>query len=156
MKRNDVLGVGAAASILLFSSAWLTGYWDNRLVSWVGIFTVITISSGVAWFTREKHSDYKSIAKSSALFSIAVYIGASLLGLIVVRWAHGSWDPELSNTTEGVLSKIFSNFPGSFMRNILHPSLYAMVIGSLLLSIWSALGSSFLPIPQEKTKKGRK
>lgn len=157
MKRNDVLGVGAVASVLLFSSAWLTAYWNNRLVAWLGVFIVIAVASGIAWFSKKKGDDYSTIAKQSAIYGAIIYLGASVLGLIATRWAHGTWSPELANTTEGIMSKIFSNFPSSYMRNIMHPTFATVLAGVILTSIWSALGSSFLPIQEQKgNKKGRK
>lgn len=157
MKRNDVLWVGAAASILLFSGAWLTGYFENRIFAWIGIFTSIVVASGISWFSRDKNDNYQEIAKRAALFGAAIYLGASILGLVATRWTHGTWSPELTNTTEGVMSKIFSNFPGHYLRNIMHPTFSTVIFGSILISIWAALGSSFLPIPEQKnSKKGRK
>jgi hypothetical protein len=159
MSRNDVLWVGAAGSVLLFSGAWLTGYWDNRIPAWIALLSTIAISSGVAWYTRDKKTSYQKIATNAGMYGAIIYIGAAVLGLIATRWAHGSWSPELNNATSGVLAELFNRFPADYMKTILRPSLTTLISGAALLAIWSALGSSFLPSPEQKksvSKKRRK
>lgn len=159
MKKNDVLVVGASSSLILACSAWLTSYFNNRLVAWIGLFVVISIISGVAWFTKPKNTEYQEIAKYTAVFGGVVYVIATILGLIATRWAHGTWSPELINTTESLMSRLFNNFPNGFMRTILHPTFSTVIFGAILTGIWTALGSSFLPNQESKkskSKKGRK
>lgn len=159
MSRNDVLGVGAATSILLFSGAWLTGYWDNRLFAWLAILIVVIGSSALAWYNKNKKATYQDIAKSAALFSVIIYLVGCLIGLVATRWAHGTWSPEIISSTDGILNKLFNRFPGDFMITVLHPNFSTMVFGSLIIAVWSALGSSFLPIkeqPKTNSKKTRK
>lgn len=155
MSRNDVLGVGAASSLLLFSGAWLTGYWDNRVFSWLAILAVIAGASAIAWYGRGKNATYQNIAKAAAINGALIYLFGCLIGMIATRWAHGTWSPELVSYTEGILTKLFNRFPGDFMRTVLHPNFNTMVFGSVLIAIWSALGSSFLPI-KEQTKLNSK
>lgn len=159
MTKNDVLGLGAVSAIILTCCAWLTGYFDNRLISWLGLFAVISVSSGAAWFTKDKKADYQDIARYSAAFGAVVYVLATLLGLVATRWAHGTWSPELLSTTSGIFTKLFSEFPRYFMVNILHPTFSTVIGGALLMGIWSGLGASFLPLPSPKSntkKKGKK
>lgn len=159
MNKNDVLAVGAASAVILVCSAWLTGYMDNRLFGWLGVLAVIGTASGAAWYTRKKSDRYQEIAKQSAVIGATVYVIASILGLVMTRWAHGTWSPELVNMSEGVMTKLFSSFPGSLMKTILHPTFSSIIFGSLLMAVWCALGSSFLPFPDSsnsKVKKGRK
>lgn len=159
MNKNEVLVVGASSSILLTCSAWLTGYYNNRLMAWFGILAVIAIGSGVAWFSKSKSTPYQEIAKYTAVYGAVVYIVAAIFGLISTRWAHGTWSPELINTTESLISKLFNHFPNGFMKTILHPTFSTVVLGSILMGIWTALGSSFLPNQETKktsSKKGRK
>ena len=159
MTKNDVLGLGAASAILLTCSAWLTGYFDNRLIAWFGLLAVICVSSGVSWYTRNKKATYQDIAKYAASFGGLVYVLSALLGIIVTRWAHGTWSPELIDATSGLLTKLFSQFPGDFMKTILNPTFQTVVSGAVLMAIWSGLGASFLPLPTPKSnssKKGKK
>lgn len=159
MKKNDVLLVGASSSILLVSSAWLTGYFNNRFIAWAGLLLIIAIATGVAWFTKPKNTIYQEIAKYTAVFGAVVYVVATMLGLVATRWAHGTWSPELVNTTESLMSKLFNNFPNGFMKTILHPTFMTVILGAILTGIWAALGSSFLPSQETKksnTKKGKK
>lgn len=153
MSRNDVLWVGAAGSVLLFSGAWLTGYWNNRIPAWVALLSTIAISSAVAWYTKDKKTTYQKIATNAGIYGAIIYICASVLGLIATRWTHGTWDPELVKATDGVLAELFSRFPADYMKTILHPSLTTLITGSILISIWSALGSSFLPSLEQKNYK---
>lgn len=159
MKKNDVLMVGASSSIILACSAWLTGYFNNRLISWAGLLIIIAIGSGVAWFTKPKNTEYQEIAKYTAVYGAIIYVIATILGLIATRWAHGTWSPELVNTTESMMSKLFNDFPNGFMRTILHPTFPTVISGALLMAVWGALGSSFLPnqeTKKSKPKKGKK
>lgn len=156
MSRNDVLWVGAAGSILLFSGAWLTGYWNNRMPAWVALLSTIAISSAVAWYTKDKKTTYQKIATNAGMYGAMIYICASVLGLVATRWAHGTWDPELTKTTSGILAELFNRFPADYMKTILNPSITTLITGSILISIWSALGSSFLPSPEQKKAKVNK
>lgn len=159
MSRNDVLGVGASSSILLVSSAWLTAYFNNRLFAWLGILAVIALGSGVAWYSKNKGSSYQDIAKYSAVFGGLVYLVACVLGLFVTRWTHGSFSPELINSTEGLLGKLFNQFPGGYVKTIMLPSFVTVIFGTCLMAVWTALGSSFLPTPEQTkstSKKGKK
>lgn len=156
MSRNDVLGVGAASSLILFSGAWLTGYWDNRLVAWLALLGVISGASAIAWFTKSNRSNYQDLAKAAAINGAIIYVVACIFGLIATRWAHGTWSPELYSYTDGILYKLFNRFPGDLMKTILHPNFNTVVFGSVLIAIWSALGSSFLPIKDNSKSKKRK
>ena len=156
MSKNDVLGVGAAGSVVLASSAWLTGYWGNRLFAWIGLFATVVVASGIAWYSKNKNDTYQEIAKYAALCGTSIYIGASAIGLVATRWSHGNWNPELLNNMDGIITKLFSGFPTSFMKTILHPTFSTLIFGAILMGIWCALGSSFLPLPEQKKSASRK
>lgn len=142
MSRNDVLGVGSAASLILFSGAWLSGYWNNRLPGWLALFFCISLAGLVGWYSKTKEESFSEIAKNTAIFAVLTYTGAIIIGIIATRWTHGSWSPETTAQFGNAFEQLFTRFPGGFMRSILLPTISSLIIGSLLMAIWSVLGLS--------------
>lgn len=146
MSRKDVLWVGAAATLLLFSGAWLTGYWNNRLVAWLAIIAVVSMACGFAWFKRNARSSVSDDITRAAAFGAAVFVVASLVGLVATKWAHGSWTPETVVPLDSTANQIFGMFPGNLMRSVLLPSFSTVVIGGALMALLSALSAGLLPV----------
>lgn len=155
MSRKDVLWVGAAASLLLFSGAWLTGYWNNRLVGWLAVIAAVSIACGFAWFKRNARSTISDDITFAAVFSAAAFVVASLIGLVATKWAHGAWTPEAAAPLESTANQVFGMFPGNLMRSILRPSFATLVIGGALMALIGALAAGLLPAASPAAEPAR-